>query len=133
MLAALIDTLALWVIAGWIVLEAYHRFTIEETEDIDGLTVLLVGIGGLLVSLAAAWILHRSSEHSMNVEGAMQHVIADLLGSVGVVISAILIMTLDWMIADPILSVVIAVLILYNTRRLLYTIVNVCWKGPPSI
>ena len=56
-LAALINTLALWVIAGWIVLEAYHRLTIEGTEDIDGLTVLLVGIGGLLVSLAAAWIL----------------------------------------------------------------------------
>ena len=69
----------------------------------------------------------------MNVEGAMQHVIADLLGSVGVVISAILIMTLDWTIADPILSVVIAVLILYNTRRLLYTIVNVLLEGTPSI
>ena len=68
----------------------------------------------------------------MNVEGAMQHVIADLLGSVGVVISAILIMTLDWMIADPILSVVIAVLILYNTRRLLYTIVNVLLEGTPE-
>ena len=131
-LAALINTLALWVIAGWIVLEAYHRFTIEVTEEIDGLTVLLVGIGGLLVSLAAAWILHRSSKHSMNVKGAMQHVIADLLGSVGVVISAILIMTLDWTIADPILSVVIAVLILYNTRRLLYTIVNVLLEGTPE-
>ena len=58
------------------------------------MTVLLVGIGGLLVSLAAAWILHRSSEHSLNVEGAMQHVIADLLGSVAVVISAVLILTL---------------------------------------
>ena len=67
-LAALINAGVLWVIAGWILLEAYHRFTIEVTEDIDGLTVLLVGTGGLLISLAAAWILHRSSKHSMNVK-----------------------------------------------------------------
>lgn len=131
-LAALINALALWVIAGWIVLEAYHRFTVEGTEDIDGVVVLIVGTGGLLINLAAAWILHRSSEHSMNVEGAMQHVIADMLGSVGVIISAVLIMTLEWTIADPILSVVIAVLILWNTRRLLYTVVNVLLEGTPE-
>ena len=131
-LAALINAGALWVIAGWILLEAYHRFTVEGTEGIDGLTVLLVGTGGLLINLAAAWILHRSSEHSINVEGALQHVIADLLGSVGVIISAILIMTLGWTIADPILSVVIALLIVYNTRRLLYTIVNVLLEGTPE-
>ncbi len=131
-LAALINALALWVIAGWIVLEAYHRFTIEGTENIDGVVVLIVGTGGLLINLAAAWILHRSSEHSMNVEGAMQHVIADMLGSVGVIISAVLIMTLDWTIADPILSVVIALLILWNTRRLLYTVVNVLLEGTPE-
>lgn len=131
-LAALINALALWVIAGWIVLEAYHRFTIEGTADIEGLTVLIVGSGGLLINVAAAWILHRSSEHSMNVEGAMQHVIADMLGSVGVIISAVLIMTLEWTIADPILSVVIAVLILWNTRRLLYTVVNVLLEGTPE-
>ena len=131
-LAAMINALALWVIAGWIVLEAYHRFTVEGTSDIDGFTVLLVGSGGLVINIAAAWILHRSSEHSMNVEGAMQHVIADMLGSVGVIISAVLIMTLNWTIADPILSVVIALLILWNTRRLLYTVVNVLLEGTPE-
>ena len=95
-LAALANTFALWLIAGWILYEAFQRaFGREEVGDIHGMTVLLVGIGGLLVSLAAAWILHRSSEHSLNVEGAMQHVIADLLGSVAVVISAVLILTLS--------------------------------------
>ena len=90
-LAALANTFALWFIAGWILCEAFQRaIGREEVGDIHGMTVLLVGIGGLLVSLAAAWILHRSSEHSLNVEGAMQHVIADLLGSVAVVISAVL-------------------------------------------
>ena len=51
-LAALINAGALWVIAAWILLEAYHRFTVEGTEGIDGLTVLLVGTGGLLINLA---------------------------------------------------------------------------------
>ena len=89
MLAALINTVALWLIAGWIVFEAYHR-TFQEEVSIDGWPVLFVGIGGLLVNIVAAWVLHSSSQYSMNVEGAFQHVLADLLGSVGVVISAIL-------------------------------------------
>ena len=137
-LAALANTFALWLIAGWILYEAFQRaFGREEVDDIHGMTVLLVGIGGLLVSLAAAWILHRSSEHSLNVEGAMQHVIADLLGSVAVVISAVLILTLGgtveniWSV-DPILSVIIALLIVWNTRHLIVRITNVLLEGAPE-
>ena len=130
-LAALINTVGLWLIAGWIVFEAYHR-TFQEEVHIDGWPVLIVGTGGLLINIAAAWVLHRSSEHSMNVEGAFQHVIADLLGSVGVIISAILILAFEWTLADPILSVVIAVLILIGSRHLMYTVFNVLLEGTPG-
>ena len=130
-LAALANTFALWAIAGWIVFEAYHRAFREDVEVV-GLPVLIVGIGGFLINLAAAWVLHRSSGESLNVEGAFQHVIADLLGSVGVIVSAILIMTLEWHLADPILSVVIALLIVYNTRRLILDILNVLLEGTPE-
>ena len=130
-LAALANTFALWLIAGWIVFEAYHRLFREEVEVV-GLPVLIVGIGGFLINLAAAWVLHRSSGESLNVEGAFQHVIADLLGSVGVIASAILIMAFEWHIADPILSVVIALLIVYNTRRLVVSILNVLLEGSPE-
>ena len=130
-LAALANTFTLWLIAGWILFEAYHRIRFPESEVI-GLPVLLVGIGGFLVNVAAAWILHRSSGESLNVEGAFQHVLADLLGSVGVIISAILIMAFNWQIADPILSVVIAFLIVYNTRRLIVSILNVLLEGAPE-
>ena len=130
-LAALANTFALWAIAGWIVFEAYHR-AFQEDVEVVGLPVLIVGIGGFLVNLAAAWVLHRSSGESLNVEGAFQHVIADLLGSVGVIISAALIMAFDWQIADPILSVVIALLIVYNTRRLILSILNVLLEGSPE-
>ena len=130
-LAALLNTVALWLIAGWILFEAYHRAFREEVS-IDGWPVLFVGLGGLLVNLAAAWILHRSSEHSLNVKGAFLHVIADLLGSVGVVISAILVLTLEWYLADPILSVVIAALIVISSRHLMITVFNVLLEGAPK-
>ncbi len=130
-LAALANTFALWLIAGWICFEAYHRMFREEV-DVVGLPVLIVGIGGFLINLAAAWVLHRSSGESLNVEGAFQHVLADLLGSVGVIASAILIMAFEWHIADPILSVIIALLIVYNTRKLIVSILNVLLEGSPQ-
>ena len=130
-LAALINTFALWLIAGWIFFEAYHRAFTEEVAVV-GLPVLLVGIGGFLVNLGTAWVLHRSAGESLNVEGAFQHVLGDLLGSVGVIVSAILIMVFEWYIADPIISVVIGLLIIYNTRHLIVSIVNVLLEGAPE-
>ena len=129
-LAALFNILALWLIAAWIGFEAYHRF--RHGSEVDGLPVLLVGTGGLLINLIAAWILHRSSEHSVNVEGAFQHVIADLLGSIGVVVSAAVIMTTGWVTIDPILSLVIAILILFGTRRLIVRVLHVLLEGTPE-
>ena len=102
------NAFGLWVIASWILIEAYHR-AFTENVHVDGLPVLIVGFGGLLVNLAAAWVLHKSSEHSVNVEGAFQHVIA-----------------------DPILSVVIALLIVYNTRGLILTVLNVLLEDTPE-
>jgi len=130
-LAAMINTIALWLIAGWIFFEAYHRAFTEDVH-IEGMPVLIVGTGGLLINIAAAWVLHRSSEHSMNVEGAFQHVMADLMGSVGVIISAIVIMTTGWNLIDPILSVLIALLILWGSRHLMSTVTNVLLEGTPQ-
>ena len=136
-LAALANAFSLWLIAGWIIFEAYHRAFVE-VPHVEGFVVLIVGTGGLLINLVAAWVLHGSSEHSLNVEGALQHVIADLLGSVAVVISAILILTLEdslgptIFIVDPILSVIIALLILWNTRHLIIRVTNVLLEGTPE-
>ncbi len=130
-LAAMANAFGLWLIAGWIVFEAYHRAFSEEVH-VDGLPVLIVGAGGFLINLAAAWMLHRSSEHSVNVEGAFQHVLADLLGSVAVIASGIVILTTGWVLVDPILSVLIALFIVYNTRGLLVTVLNVLLEGVPK-
>ena len=130
-LAALANVIALWLIVAWIFFEAYHRFAVEEVH-VDGLPVLIVGTGGLLVNIAAAFILHRSSGHSLNAEGAFQHVLADLLGSVGVIISAVLVLAFDWFWADPLLSVVIGLLILIASRGLLVQVFHVLLEGTPT-
>ncbi len=129
-LAALVNALTLWLIAGWVVVEAFHR--IQEAPEVQGVLMLSVGTIGLFVNVLAAWILHRSAGHSLNVEGAFQHVIADLLGSVGVVISGALVWAFGWTLADPIVSVVIAVLILLSTWRLLAKVVHVLLEGVPE-
>ena len=135
-LAALANLFSLWLIAGWIIFEAYHRLFVEEVEVI-GWPVFIVGFGGLLINIAAAWVLHKSSEHSVNVEGALQHVIADALGSIAVVIAGAIIIITDQMgnplhIVDPILSAIIALLIVYNTRKLIVRVMKVLLEGVPE-
>ena len=130
-LAAMLNVIALWLIVAWIFFEAYHRFAVEGTH-VDGVPVLIVGTGGLIVNIIAAFILHRSSGHSLNAEGAFQHVLADLLGSVGVIVAAILILAFGWHQADPIISVVIGVLILFASRGLLLQVFHVLIEGTPE-
>lgn len=130
-LAAMLNVIALWLIVAWIFFEAYHRFTVEETH-VDGVPVLIVGTGGLIVNIIAAFILHRSSGHSLNAEGAFQHVLADLLGSVGVIAAAGLILAFGWHLADPIISMIIGVLILFASRGLLLQVFHVLIEGTPE-
>ena len=87
---------------------------------------------GLLVNVGAAWVLHRSAKDSLNVEGVFQHVMADLLGSVGVVISGIVILTTGWNMVDPILSVVIAFLILRSAWPLSVKVFHVLVDSVPA-
>jgi len=129
-LAAMLNALSLWLIAAWVIFEAYHR--LQDVPEIEGGLMLVVGVLGLLVNVAAAWVLHRSSKHSMNVEGALRHVMADLMGSVGVVISGILIVTLNWTIIDPILSVLIAALVAHSSWSLTVKVFKVLLEGVPD-
>ena len=129
-LAALVNGLTLVGISIWVIVEAYQRFL--DPPTVQGGLVLGVGSVGLLVNVAAAWILHGSAKHSVNVEGALQHVIADLLGSVAVVVSGVLVWAFGWHLADPILSAFIGVLILVGSWRLLARVVHVLLEGTPD-
>ncbi len=129
-LAAMLNALSLWLISALIFFEASRRF--NDDLQVDGGLMLGVGAVGLLVNLAAAWVLHRSSGESLNVEGAFLHVVADLLGSVAVVAGGILVLAFEWNIADPIFGIVIGVLILASSLRLLWKVVHVLMEGTPS-
>ena len=129
-LAALVNALALWLIVAWVLYEAYGRF--RSAPEVAGDIMLSIGVIGLCVNLCAAWVLHRSSGRNVNVEGAYLHVLADLLGSAGVVVSGILVWAFGWTLADPVASVIIAVLILAGSWRLMKKAVHVLLEGTPE-
>lgn len=108
-LAALINGLTLLALSGWIIIEAMQRL-LAPSEVLGGL-MLGVAIGGLLVNLAAFKILHTGST-DMNVRVATAHVVGDLLGSVAAILAAIIILLTNWYPADPLLSIVVALIIL---------------------
>ena len=131
-LAAAFNALSLWVVAGWIVWEAIERLFRHQEIQIEGGLMLIVGAVGLAVNIAAAFVLHAGSKHSLNVDGAFKHVLADLMGSVGVVVSGIIVVTTGWVLIDPILSLVIALLIVVSSWRLVLRSVNVLIGGVPE-
>jgi cobalt-zinc-cadmium efflux system protein len=128
-LAALANAISLWAITAWIWFEAYQRFT--DPPQVQGGIMLGVGAAGLAANLAVAWVLHRSAAHSLNVEGAFLHVLGDLLGSLAVVASSLLIIGFGWTIADPIFGVLIGLLILVSSGRLLWKVLQVLMEGTP--
>ena len=129
-LAALLNALALWLIAAWIFFEGYQR--LWTPNEIQGGAALAVGAFGLAVNIAVAAILHGSAEHNMNVKSALQHVIADLLGSIGVIASAACVMAFGLTVVDPIVSMGIAVLILIGSWRLIAQVFHVLMEGTPK-
>ena len=129
-LAALANALGLWLIAGLIFFEAYHRFL--DPPSVNGSLMLVVGGIGLLVNLAAAAVLHRSAKESLNVEGAFLHVISDVLGSIAVIGAGLLILTTGWVLGDPIFGGIIGLLIVISSARLLWKVLHVLMEGTPT-
>lgn len=93
--------------------------------------MLAVAIAGLLVNIVAAVILHRAGGDSLNVSAALRHVIADLLGSVGVIIAAVIILASGWELADPLVSMVIALLIAVSAWSILRDSVDILLEAAP--
>lgn len=129
-LGALINAVALVVIAIFIFIEAWKRFS--DPPDVLGGEMLVVAIGGLAVNLAGVWLLHQGKDGSLNVRGAWLHMVADTLGSVAAIVSAILIWQLGWRLADPLASVAIGCLILWSSIALLRETIEVLMESVPS-
>jgi cobalt-zinc-cadmium efflux system protein len=131
-LAALANGVTLVAVSIWIFYEAYQR--LQEPPEILGGWMLVVAVIGLFVNLAGALVLSRSGSESLNLQGALRHVIADLFGSVGAITAAGVIVLTGWTYADPLISVLIGLLVLGSSWKLLRDSVNILLEqSPPGI
>ncbi len=129
-LAALANGVLLWVVAGYIFWEAAGRFA--SVPEVRSGPMVAVAAVGLIANLVSGVLLARAATDNINVRGALYHVLADAVGSVGAIVAGILMLTLGWYVMDPIMGVSIGVLILAGSSRLIWEAVNVLLGGSPS-
>jgi cobalt-zinc-cadmium efflux system protein len=128
-LAAQANGATLLVLAGVLGVEAVQR--LFDPPDVEGGLVIVVGVLGALVNVAAAWALSRSERRGLNVEGAMAHVITDLYGSLAAVIAGIVIVTTDFGAADGIAALLVSALMVRSGWSLLRDSSAILLEGSP--
>ena len=129
-LAAFVNGISLFAIAAWIVFEAWHRIS-EPTEVLGGV-MLWVALGGLVVNLLSFWVLSRTEGDNLNIRAATLHVVGDLLGSVAALVASLVIIFTGWTPVDPILSVLVALLILRSAWAVVRESGQILLEGAPE-
>ena len=127
--AALVNGLALMAIAVLVAVEAVSR--LSDPPDVKGLGVLVVGLVGLAGNAAATIVLARGERDDLNLEGVLRHSAADALGSIGVVLAGAIVLATGWLQADPVASLLIAVLIVIGSWRLVREPFDVLMEAAP--
>lgn len=128
-LAALVNGATLLLIAGLIVAEAWKRLL--DPVEVNAPVMLVVATLGLGVNAAGLLLLHGHAHENLNVRGAYLHVLGDLLGSVGAITAGLVILFTGWSPADPLISMVIAALILVGAWRLVRESADVLLEAAP--
>lgn len=129
-LGAMINGGMLFVVAGYILWEAVARF--RQPQEIASTGMLVIAAFGLVINLISMRLLRAGSGESLNVKGAYLEVWADMLGSVAVIIGALLIRWTGWKPIDPILAVLIGLWVLPRTWVLMREAINVLLEGVPK-
>jgi cobalt-zinc-cadmium efflux system protein len=129
-LAALINGAALFGIAAWVIIEAFQR--IQHPQPIRADLFLAVAAAGLVVNLISLRMLHDLRHGSLNTRGAYLHVLGDALGSVGALAAAGVIALTGWTLADPIISIALALLILFGAWQLLKESTDILLEAVPG-
>ena len=129
-LAALANGILLAVVSVWILWEAYGR--LETPEEVKGPGMLVVAALGAVVNIVAFKVLSPGSGDSLNVAGALRHVLADLAGSVGAIVAAIVIILTGWEQADPIIGGLIAILIAFSAIPIIRDSLRVLLEETPA-
>ena len=129
-LISLLNAVILLVAVGAIIIESIHKFS--EPTDVNGIAVSWTAGVGILINGLTALLLMRGQKNDLNVRGAFLHMAADTLVSVGVVISGIVIFRTGWTVIDPIVSLIIAGVILVSTWELLSDSLCLAVDGIPE-
>lgn len=129
-LAAAFNAIMLFVVAGYILYEGYHR--LMQPSEIKSLPMLAVAVAGLVTNLIAMRLLESGKEHSLNVKGAYLEVWSDMLGSIGVIAAAIIIWLTGWVWVDAVVAVGIGLWVLPRTWKLFKETVNILLEGVPE-
>lgn len=128
-LIALLNSTTLVLIAIGIFVEAYHRLSAPPEVQAG----VLIGVGSIavVVNVVTAWLVHRGSEHDLNLRSAFVHLMGDVLATIGAVLAGIGMALTGWQILDPLVSVLIGVLILWNAWGIVRESVGILLEGTP--
>src|SRR5215472_3799455 len=129
-LAALMNGVFLVLVALYIFYEAFNRFKTPQIVKADWM--LVVAVIGLLANLTSAWVLFGKHHESLNVRGAFFHVLTDALGALGAILASIAILVSGYTLADPLISVIVAVLILWSSWIVIRDAVDILLEGTPA-
>jgi cobalt-zinc-cadmium efflux system protein len=129
-LAALLNGVFLILVALYIFYEAFQRF--GNPPEVKANWMLVVAVVGLLANLTSAYLLFGKRHESLNVRGAFFHVLSDAIGSVGAILASIAIIVSGYQTADPAISVIVAVLILWSSWILIRDAVDILLEGTPA-
>lgn len=128
--SALLNAVVLLFISGYILYEAWQRFS--NPPAVAGIPMLVVAFCGLIINLISMKILRSGSRESINIKGAFLEVVSDMLSSVGVIIAGCIILMTGWLYIDPIMSAAIGIFILPRTYNLLKESVNILLEAVPK-
>ncbi len=129
-LGALVSAASLWALSGVLIYESIHRFF--QPEVVDGPIVFYIATIGLLANLWMMKILHPSQHHSLNVRAAYLHILGDVLGSVGVIISGIVLWTTHWNLIDPIITILFTLTILRSSGKVIKQTIGILMESTPE-
>lgn len=129
-IASFLNGVTLIIIALYIFYEAFNRFLYPP--EVSG-TMMIIAIIGLIINIIVAYLLMSgASTDNLNIRSALVHVIGDMLGSIGAIIAGVLIILFNWNIADPIASVIVAVLIIFSGSRITRDAIHILMEGKPD-
>ena len=129
-LGALASGLIIWLLAGFLIFESILR--LAAPPEVQGPIVFVVATIGLASNLLSMHVLSEAKKNNLNVRAAYVHVLSDALGSIGAIIAGVVLWTTHWWPIDPIMTIVISLLMLYNSWGLVRESVSILMESTPT-